>query len=102
MQEDLPELIDAFLEEGAEQLDGLQLAGERGDAVLANRYAHSLGSCSAMLGVLRLARLARGVEAEARAGRLDGVAAAMIAMRTEFGNARPALEALRARSAVSA
>ena len=66
-------VVDAFLRSAPEQVAALARAAAVGDAEALRREAHSLKSSSANLGALRLAALAREIEARGRERRLgDG------------------------------
>ena len=83
-EEVLVQLLQAFLERGAEDLDvmGKALAGEDGKALAA--AAHSLGGSSGILGALELARRCAELEGLARSGDLAACASLLQAVRQEF------------------
>lgn len=91
----LAELIDTFLEDGAAQLEALRAAVTAGDAEAALRPAHSLKSNSASMGAERLADLSRALEADARAGAIEGGPARIDAATSEFEEVRTALLEIR-------
>ncbi|HJR02606.1 MAG TPA: GAF domain-containing protein [Methylomirabilota bacterium] len=66
------ELIDTFGEDARELIGTLRRAWSESDLDAFRRAAHSLKSTSESLGAVRLAALARDLEASARAGSLDG------------------------------
>jgi HPt (histidine-containing phosphotransfer) domain-containing protein len=66
------ELIDTFGQDTRELITALRTALAARDVDALRRAAHSLKSTSESLGAGRLAALARGLEASARAGSLEG------------------------------
>jgi HPt (histidine-containing phosphotransfer) domain-containing protein len=90
------ELIEAFLEDGREQIAAMRASLGSGDAVTFQRAAHSLKSSSANLGALELSAQARALELlakednlQAAPGPLEAVAAAFPAVEQslrEFGH----------------
>lgn len=88
------QLIEAYLSDGAEHLDGALAAIQAGDADALVRPAHTLKSSSATLGATRLAATARGLEMTARSGSLDATAAeAGRRLRSEWDATTAALRA---------
>jgi PAS domain S-box-containing protein len=69
------ELIDTFAEDARGQVTSLRQAFAATDVDAFRRAAHSLKSTSETLGAMGLAELARELEAQARAGSLEGAAA---------------------------
>ena len=69
------ELIDTFAEDARGQVTSLRQALAATDVDAFRRAAHSLKSTSETLGAMGLAGLARELEAQARAGSLEGAAA---------------------------
>ncbi len=67
----LAELVETYLTEGAELLEGLTAAAAAGDPAAIVRPAHTLKSTSATLGAMRLSSISRGIEDAGRAGRAD-------------------------------
>src|SRR4030065_2840037 len=63
------ELIEAFLEDGREQIAAMRKSLASGDAVTFQRAAHSLKSSSANLGALELSAQAKALELLDKAGR---------------------------------
>ena len=90
----LRELITTYVEDGAAQLIAMRDAVSRGDAEALVRPAHSLKSNSASMGAEGLANLCRALEADARAGRLDGAAERVSEATSEFEDVRIALDAV--------
>jgi HPt (histidine-containing phosphotransfer) domain-containing protein len=90
------ELIEAFLEDGREQIEAMRRSLAGGDVPSFQRAAHSLKSSSANLGALELSAQAKELEMLAKAGdltaapaKLEDVAAAFPAVEQslrEFGN----------------
>ncbi|HEX9676372.1 MAG TPA: Hpt domain-containing protein [Anaerolineales bacterium] len=90
------ELIEAFLEDGREQIAAMRQSLASGDVPVFQRAAHSLKSSSANLGALELSSQAKELEQLAKQGslqdapeRLERVAAAFPAIEQslrEFGH----------------
>jgi CheY-like chemotaxis protein len=101
----LIEAIDRFLSETPARIDVLQEATGRGDSDFFSRRAHSLRGSAAILGALRLMKLAAQLE-ERGLGDPDEVAALLQAVQLEFETVRAALlhereAALRAASSTA-
>jgi HPt (histidine-containing phosphotransfer) domain-containing protein len=92
----LRELIATYLEDAVTQLEAMRDAAARDDAEALVRPAHSLKSNSASMGADHLANLCRALEADARAGRLDGAAERVAEASAEFDLVRVALDAAAA------
>ena len=92
----LRELITTYVEDGAAQLGAMRDAVSHGDAEALVRPAHSLKSNSASMGADHLAMLCRGLETDARVGRLDDAAERVAEASAEFELVRAALDALAA------
>lgn len=92
----LRELITTYVEDGAAQLVAMREAVARGDPEALVRPAHSLKSNSASMGADQLAAICRGLETDARAGRLDGAAERVAEAAAEFDDVRIALDAVGA------
>ncbi len=90
----LRELIVTYQEDAVAQLSAMRDATARGDAEALVRPAHSLKSNSASMGADRLADLCRALEADARAGRLDGAAERVAEASAEFERVRAALDTI--------
>jgi CheY-like chemotaxis protein/HPt (histidine-containing phosphotransfer) domain-containing protein len=87
-------VVEAFLRSAPEQLAELVRAAAARDAEALRRAAHSLKSSSANLGAMRLAALAREIEARAREQRVEDAAFLVERSNREFGRARGALAAM--------
>ena len=68
------ELVEAFLEEGAQFVAALEEGLADHDINLFRRAAHSLKSNAATFGAMKLSRLSKELEEVARQGQLEGVA----------------------------
>ncbi len=75
MGEGLPDLVAAYAASARAHLAALRAALAREDAAAMMRPAHTLKSSSANLGASALTALAGQLEAQARAGRIEGAAA---------------------------
>src|SRR3989304_8369223 len=82
------ELIEAFLEDGREQIAAMRKSLASGDAVTFQRAAHSLKSSSANLGALELSAQAKALELLAKAGNLQAAPEQLEAVAAAF----PAVE----------
>lgn len=91
----LLELIDLFLEDAQERMDGLHRAMEQGDVEQAGKYAHALKSASANLGAMTFSSACRELEQHARQGQLDLVRPVAESAGALFLEVRATLEALR-------
>jgi PAS domain S-box-containing protein len=89
------ELIDTFRDDAREQIDTLRRALAEADLEAFRRAAHSLKSTSESLGASGLADLARELEAQARAGSLEGAGGRVERLAGEYESAARALEELR-------
>jgi HPt (histidine-containing phosphotransfer) domain-containing protein len=90
------ELVDTFIEDATTQIDALRGAVTAGDTEAIVRPAHSLKSNAANVGATELGELARGLEADGRAGQVPDVAARIASVEAEFAAVRAALLAERA------
>jgi PAS domain S-box-containing protein len=88
------ELIAMFLGDSPRQLSALREAVEQGDAVTAHRCAHTLKSTAATFGATELSSLCQQLEADAKAGHLEGAASRVAAAEAEFTRVAGELEAL--------
>jgi CheY-like chemotaxis protein/HPt (histidine-containing phosphotransfer) domain-containing protein len=89
------ELVDTFVEDARDLAINLRKALAAADVDAFRRAAHSLKSTGEMVGVTRLAALARELEAQARGGSLDGVASRLDRLDGEYERAARALGELR-------
>lgn len=89
------DLIDTFLEEGAQLVSGLRIALAAGDAESFRRAAHSLKSNAATFGAQELAGLARQLEDLGRSGELK-VGDRLAQLEQAFQTAAEELKGLRA------
>jgi len=78
------ELIDEFLRDGPELVEGVARGLAEGDEELVRRSAHTLKSNASTFGALVLAALCRDLESRAKDGDLDGAADDAAAIREEF------------------
>jgi HPt (histidine-containing phosphotransfer) domain-containing protein len=93
--EALAEIVDAFLEDAPAQLHSLRAAATTGDADVAGRAAHTLKANGRTFGAGDLADLCQELEAAARGGDLETVAAHLDDVELAWQRVRPALVALR-------
>jgi HPt (histidine-containing phosphotransfer) domain-containing protein len=104
---DVHELIAVFLSSADDLVAAMRSALEAGDAEKLYRCAHTLKSSAANAGAADLSRLARRLEADARAGTVTEAAASIDTIHVELEQVRPLLlQAVRqllqgARNAVS-
>ena len=82
------ELIEAFLEDGREQIAAMRQSLASGDVPVFQRAAHSLKSSSANLGALELSAQAKALELLAKAGNLQAAPEQLEAVAAAF----PAVE----------
>ena len=87
------ELITTFLEDAMVQIAAMRTAVDAASADELVRPAHSLKSNSASMGATALAEMCRSLEADARAGRLDGASERVAAAAAEFERVSGALTA---------
>jgi len=95
----LDRLIASYLEAAPRQVAALVRAAAAGDAPGLRHAAHDLKSSSANLGALRLAELARELEACGRSGSTAGAPALLPALERELARVRMALESERGQPA---
>jgi HPt (histidine-containing phosphotransfer) domain-containing protein len=93
------ELVDTYLEDGANQLAGMRAALADGDIERLGRAAHSLKSGSLNVGALELGGLCRSLEEDARAGTVPDAAERIDAIASGFADVHAALLDERARRA---
>lgn len=74
MEEEFADLISSFLNDLPVQLDLIQEAIARSDAVALYRIAHKFKSSCGSLGAMRLAELFRRLEQAGRQNALEGIA----------------------------
>ena len=86
------EMVDAFLEEGAQFLKDLDVALQAGDLDGFRRAAHSLKSNAATFGAIELSGLARELEEKARGGSLDGAGAKLTPLNDAFADVTQAFK----------
>jgi HPt (histidine-containing phosphotransfer) domain-containing protein len=68
------ELVETYVTEGAENMEGMLAAAAAGDPAAIVRPAHTLKSSSASLGAMRLSAIARAIEEAGRTGVSDRLA----------------------------
>ncbi len=88
----LAELLTAFFEDSPQQIDAMRAAVAAGNADDLRRAAHSLKSNSANFGAMTLSQQCKDLEAQAKAGVLDGAAAHIAEIEAAYRQARGALE----------
>ena len=88
----LDRLVTSFLDNGADLLAQLAHAAGSGDVEVVLRSSHTLKSNAATFGATELAELCAKVEAQARAGSLDGTIGRVVAIASAFEAARVALD----------
>ena len=93
------ELVDTFLEDGRNQIDGMRAALTDGDLERLGRAAHSLKSGALNVGAMDLGATCRSLEEAARAGEVPDAAARIDAIAAGFDAVRTALLDERARRA---
>lgn len=90
--ERVKELVDLYVSQTAEMLEGLQAAVAAASADEVARLAHKCAGSSAACGVNGLARLLRELEARAKSGALDGAQDSVDQAREHFVRARKIFE----------
>ena len=88
------EMVDAFLEEGAQLLKILTESFADGDVDRFRRAAHSLKSSAATFGAMKLSGLAKELEEMARESGLDEAEAKLEPISGSFGEVEQALKGL--------
>jgi HPt (histidine-containing phosphotransfer) domain-containing protein len=78
------ELVELLIETGTADLDKLQTAIDKGDAVKAADAAHSLKGAAANLGLTEFSQAAKEVEDNARKGILEGASEAAQALKEKL------------------
>lgn len=89
------ELVEAFLDEGAQFLIDLSRALDVQDVNLFRRAAHSLKSNAATFGALTLSELAKELEMMARENRLANAGEKLAPLSVAFKDAGQALKGLQ-------
>jgi CheY-like chemotaxis protein len=93
----LEELIEAFREEGSQQLAAMHRGIENRDAQLLTRSAHSLKSAALVLGASRLAEAALSMETLGRRAELKGAGSLLETLEVEMSRFDAALASRRRR-----
>ena len=86
------EIVDAFLEEGAQFLADLESTLGTDDLEGFRRAAHSMKSNAATFGAMELSRMAKELEEMARGGGLDGARGKLSPLKLAFAQAAQALK----------
>ena len=89
------EMVEAFLEEGAQIVADLEKGLADRDINLFRRAAHSLKSNAATFGAMNLSRLSKELEEVARQGQLEGVTEKLVPLFEAYSNAEHALKELK-------
>lgn len=89
----LADLIETYLEDGAQQLAAIEAALDARNAAGLVRPAHTLKTGSATMGALSLAEICRRLEQAGREGVLDDSQARLTDARAEWSRVREALSA---------
>ncbi len=89
----LGNLIEIYLEQLPNRLDGLVRAAREGDAPSVFRIAHMLKSTSASLGAYTLQALCQRFEDAGRMEQLDGVVPLLVEFEAQATRVKAALEA---------
>ncbi|WP_062537831.1 hybrid sensor histidine kinase/response regulator, partial [Mizugakiibacter sediminis] len=91
MGDELRMLVQVFLNDSPQRLDGLHAAAAQGDIVGLSAHAHALKSASANLGARALSALAKSLELDARAGHVADPPARVAALMEAYGATATAL-----------
>jgi CheY-like chemotaxis protein/HPt (histidine-containing phosphotransfer) domain-containing protein len=91
MQDELPALLEDFVSSTADMLATFGDPATVQDRAVHARLAHTLKSGAAMIGATRLSSLARGLEAQVKAGKPDGFEPLHRELAAEFERVRDAL-----------
>lgn len=83
-QEFFQELIAIYLADTPKQMDQLEDALNRQDAVVATRAAHTMKGSSSNFGAEQLSRLAQEIEKNCKAGNISAAAAGLPNLKREF------------------
>jgi len=89
------ELIEAFLEDGREQIAAMRQSLASGDALVFQRAAHSLKSSSASIGALEFSDLAKELEMLAKQGNLPAAPEKLEQIASAFPTVEQALQAFQ-------
>ena len=87
----VPELVAVFLESAPQEMKKMEGAYAAGDAKRVAHAAHSLKGSSSNLGTAHFQELCEQIETQGRSGMLEGVAALLAALATEFDRVRTEL-----------
>ena len=90
------ELVDTYIEDGRNQVEGLRAALERGDTEALVRAAHSLKSSSVNVGALALGDRCRALEEAGRGGPVSDGIEQVATIAADFDEAVAALLDARA------
>jgi two-component system sensor histidine kinase/response regulator len=90
------ELVQTFLDDAVVQLEAMRSSAAADAIADLLLPAHSLKSNSANMGAARLSEFCRSLEADARAGAVDGAVNRVAEAAEEFDRVRTELVALRA------
>jgi two-component system sensor histidine kinase/response regulator len=91
----MAELIMTYFDDSPRLLAAMQKAFAAGNTEDLRRAAHSLKSCSASFGALRLSKKCKELEDLGKAGVLEGAAEQIGQIAAEYEKARAALEAIQ-------
>jgi HPt (histidine-containing phosphotransfer) domain-containing protein len=89
----IADLITTYVGEGTDHLAAMEAAATARDAAAIVRPAHTLKSSSAALGAMRLAQIAREIEAAGRASEIEGLSTQVAAARTAWDETLGAMRA---------
>jgi HPt (histidine-containing phosphotransfer) domain-containing protein len=89
------ELIEAFLEDGREQIAAMRQSLASGDALVFQRAAHSLKSSSASIGALEFSELAKELEMLAKQANLPAAPEKLEQIASAFPTVEQALQAFQ-------
>lgn len=78
------ELIEIFLDDCPGRLEAIRAGVEQNDAAAVAASAHALKSSCAQLGVLRMSAMCQYLEAQGKAGDLDGTQEIVVDLLDEF------------------
>ncbi|MFH0943634.1 MAG: Hpt domain-containing protein [Planctomycetota bacterium] len=93
----LVELIDVFLKDSPERVEGVDAAVRNQDAEGLAAAAHGLKSSAANMGASRVSKLCRTLEAMGRGNDLQGAAELLQELKAEFSLVESAFEEIRSR-----
>ncbi|HEX7112707.1 MAG TPA: ATP-binding protein [Mizugakiibacter sp.] len=91
MGDELRMLVQVFLSDSPQRLDGLHAAAAQGDIAGLSAHAHALKSASANLGARALSALAKSLELDARAGHVADPPGRVAALMEAYGATATAL-----------